>query len=114
MGMAVLARRPRLIDARLQTLYAPPQEALTSDGRAVRVTAEVAYRVADPRKTLRQVENYRWALEMLLKGTIAAVVGGRERAALGDLRALRSSVLYSLRAHCSSWGLQVFRVDLRF
>lgn len=79
LGRMVAARGPGIIyvipliekmirvDLRTVTMDIPPQDVITRDNVSVKVSAVLYFRVLDPNRAIREVENYLFALLSLHK-----------------------------------------------
>ena len=63
------------VPLRVVTLDVPPQDIITRDNVSVKVNAVCYFRVVDPNRALREVENYLYATSQLAQTTLRSVVG---------------------------------------
>lgn len=102
------------VDSRRRLLVVSSQEVLTSDSVQLRLSAVVAFRVADPPHAIHDVESYEQELHVAVQLALRTTVG---EATAEDLLAQRLELgnrlteLVSERA--SALGLEVFAIDLR-
>jgi regulator of protease activity HflC (stomatin/prohibitin superfamily) len=74
------------ISLRIITLDVPPQDIITRDNVTVRVNAVAYFRVMDPNRAIKQIENYLYATSQLAQLTLRDVLGQVE---LDDLLSQR-------------------------
>ena len=72
------------VDLRTVTMDVPPQDVITRDNVSVKVSAVLYFRVLDPSRAIREVENYLFATSQLAQVTLRSVCGQGE---LDDLLA---------------------------
>src|SRR5918995_169660 len=63
------------IDLRTVTMEIPPQDVITRDNVSVKVSAVLYFRVLDPNRAIREVENYLVASSQLAQVTLRSVCG---------------------------------------
>ena len=63
------------VDLRVVTLTIPPQEVITRDNVTARVNAVVMFKVADPVRSVMEVENHAVATSQYAQTTLRSVVG---------------------------------------
>jgi regulator of protease activity HflC (stomatin/prohibitin superfamily) len=90
LGRMVAARGPGIIyvipliekmirvDLRTVTMDIPPQDVITRDNVSVKVSAVLYFRVLDPNRAIREVENYLFATSQLAQVTLRSVCGQAE------------------------------------
>jgi regulator of protease activity HflC (stomatin/prohibitin superfamily) len=90
LGRMVGARGPGIIyiipgvekmvrmDLRTVTMDIPPQDVITRDNVSVKVNAVLYFRVLEPNKAVREVENYLFATTQLAQVTLRSVCGQGE------------------------------------
>ena len=66
------------MDLRTVTMDIPPQDVITRDNVSVKVNAVLYFRVLDPNKAVREVENYLFATSQLAQVTLRSVCGQGE------------------------------------
>lgn len=103
-----------LVDKRVQTLAITGQEILTSDKVSLRVNFVAHYRVSDPWKALKAVDDYRRVLYEDLQLSLRAAVGA---ATLDDLLAKKSEVareiLEPVRVKTADYGVDVSEAGVK-
>lgn len=102
------------VDMRVVTLTIPPQEVITRDNVTARVNAVVMFKVADPVRSVMEVENHAVATSQYAQTTLRSVVG---RADLDTLLAHRADLnedLYrSIAQQAVPWGVEVSVVEIK-
>lgn len=102
------------IDLRTVTMDVPPQDVITRDNVSVKVNAVLYFRVLDPNRAIREVENYLYATSQLAQVTLRSVCGQGE---LDDLLSARekinSRIQEILDAQTDPWGIKVVLVELK-
>jgi len=63
------------MDLRTVTMDIPPQDVITRDNVSVKVNAVLYFRVLEPNKAVREVENYLFATSQLAQARCAAFAG---------------------------------------
>ena len=109
-----LIERKVRIDLRTVTMDVPPQDVITRDNVSVKVSAVLYFRVLDPNRAIREVENYLYATSQLAQVTIRSVCG---QAQLDELLAERekinSRIQDILDKQTDPWGIKVVLVELK-
>jgi regulator of protease activity HflC (stomatin/prohibitin superfamily) len=102
------------ISLRIVTLDVPPQDIITRDNVTVRVNAVTYFRVMDPNRAIKQIENYLYATSQLAQLTLRDVLGQVE---LDDLLAHREKVNARLQEildeQTDPWGIKVSMVQVK-
>jgi regulator of protease activity HflC (stomatin/prohibitin superfamily) len=102
------------ISLRIVTLDVPPQDIITRDNVTVRVNAVTYFRVMDPNRAVKQIENYLYATSQLAQLTLRDVLGQVE---LDDLLAHREKVNARLQEildeQTDPWGIKVTMVQVK-
>jgi regulator of protease activity HflC (stomatin/prohibitin superfamily) len=92
----------------------PPQDVITRDNVSVKVSAVLYFRVVDPNRAIREVENYLYATSQLAQVTLRSVCG---QAQLDELLAEREKINTSIQeivdAQTDPWGIKVVLVELK-
>ncbi|MFQ5542308.1 MAG: slipin family protein [Candidatus Binatia bacterium] len=126
LGRMVNARGPGLIyvipiiermlriDLRTVTINVPPQDAITRDNVSVKVDAVLYFRVLDPNRAVREVENYLYASSQLAQVTLRSVCG---QALLDELLSERERINSHLQemldTQTDPWGIKTTLVELK-
>jgi regulator of protease activity HflC (stomatin/prohibitin superfamily) len=102
------------MDMRTVTMDIPPQDVITRDNVSVKVNAVLYFRVVEPNKAVREVENYLFASSQLAQTTLRSVCGECE---LDELLAERDKINANLQAiidqHTDPWGIKVTQVAIK-
>jgi regulator of protease activity HflC (stomatin/prohibitin superfamily) len=102
------------VDLRTVTMDIPPQDVITRDNVSVKVSAVLYFRVLDPNRAIREVENYLYATSQLAQVTLRSVCG---QAQLDELLAEREKVNGRIQeivdAQTDPWGIKVVLVEVK-
>src|SRR5574341_1024777 len=102
------------IDLRTVTMDIPPQDVITRDNVSVKVNAVLYFRVLDPNRAIREVENYLFATSQLAQVTLRSVCG---QAQLDELLAerekLNNRIQEIIDAQTDPWGIKVVLVEVK-
>jgi regulator of protease activity HflC (stomatin/prohibitin superfamily) len=102
------------IDLRTVTMEVPPQDVITRDNVSVKVSAVLYFRVIDPNRAIREVENYLFATSQLAQVTLRSVCG---QAQLDELLAEREKINSRIQGIIDSqtdpWGIKVVLVEVK-
>jgi len=102
------------VDLRTITMDIPSQDVITRDNVSVKVNAVLYFRVLEPNKAIREVEDYLFATSQLAQVTLRSVCGQAE---LDDLLAERerinSRIQEILDNQTDPWGIKVVLVELK-
>lgn len=102
------------IDLRTVTLDVPPQDVISKDNVSVKVSAVLYFRVIEPNRAVREVENYLFATSQLAQVTLRSVCG---QAQLDELLAEREKINSRIQEIIDSqtepWGIKVVLVELK-
>ena len=102
------------VDLRIQVLDVPRQEVITKDNSPTMVDAVVYYRVADGKKAVLNVANYRSAIVNMAQTTLRGVVGDMELDEIFSSRDKINAVLRDkLDIETDPWGIKVDNVEIR-
>jgi regulator of protease activity HflC (stomatin/prohibitin superfamily) len=102
------------IDLRIQVLDVPRQEVITKDNSPTMVDAVVYYRVADAKKAVLNVANYRSAIVNMSQTTLRGVVGDMELDEIFSSRDKINAILRDkLDIETDPWGVKVDNVEIR-
>jgi regulator of protease activity HflC (stomatin/prohibitin superfamily) len=106
--------RMRKIDLRIVALDIAPQDTITKDNVSVTVNAVVYFRVADPAKSVIEIEDYFFATSQLAQTTLRSVIGQSE---LDELLAERDRINDVVRKIIDEgtdpWGIEVTSVEIK-
>src|SRR5512145_1494233 len=102
------------VDLRTITMDVPPQDVITRDNVSVKVSAVLYFRVIDPNRAIREVENYLFATSQLAQVTLRSVCG---QAHLDELLAEREKINTRIQeiidAQTDPWGIKVVLVEVK-
>ena len=102
------------LDLRTVTMDVPPQDVITRDNVSVKVSAVVYFRVLDPNRAIREVENYLYATSQLAQVTLRSVCG---QAQLDELLAEREKINTRIQeiidTQTDPWGIKVVLVEVK-
>ncbi len=102
------------MDLRVITLDIPPQDVITRDNVSIKVNAVLYFRVLDPNRAVREVENYLYSTSQLAQTTLRSVCG---ECALDELLAEREKINAHLQTiidqHTDPWGMKVTQVAIK-
>ena len=102
------------VDLRIQVLDVPRQEVITKDNSPTMVDAVVYYRVADGKKAVLNVANYRSAIVNMAQTTLRGVVGDMELDEIFSSRDKINAILRDkLDVETDPWGVKVDNVEIR-
>ena len=126
LGRMVGARGPGLVyvipgiekmvkmDLRTVTMDIPPQDVITRDNVSVKVNAVLYFRVVEPNKAVREVENYLFATSQLAQVTLRSVCGqGELDELLAEREKINTRIQEILDAQTDPWGIKVVLVELK-
>ena len=102
------------LDLRTVTMDIPPQDVITRDNVSVKVNAVIYFRIIDPNRAVREVENYLFATSQLGQVTLRSVCGQAE---LDELLAEREKINTKLQeildTQTDPWGIKVISVEIK-
>ncbi len=102
------------VDLRTVTMDIPPQDVITRDNVSVKVSAVLYFRVLDPNRAIREVENYLFATSQLAQVTLRSNCG---QAHLDELLAERDKINARIQeildVQTDPWGIKVVLVELK-
>lgn len=102
------------LDLRTVTMDIPPQDVITRDNVSVKVNAVLYFRVLEPNKAVREVENYLFATSQLAQVTLRSVCGQAELdELLAERERINSRIQEILDAQTDPWGIKVVLVELK-
>ena len=102
------------IDLRTVTMDIPPQDVITRDNVSVKVNAVLYFRVLDPNRAIREVENYLFASSQLAQVTLRSVCGqGELDELLAERDKINSRIQDILDKQTDPWGIKVVLVELK-
>ena len=102
------------VDLRTVTLDVPPQDVITRDNVSVKVSAVLYFRVIDPNRAIREVQNYLFATSQLAQVTLRSVCGqGELDELLAEREKMNTRIQEILDAETEPWGIKVVLVEIR-
>ncbi|MEX0806340.1 MAG: slipin family protein [Candidatus Binatia bacterium] len=102
------------MDLRTVTMDIPAQDVITRDNVSVKVNAVLYFRVLEPNKAVREVENYLFATSQLAQVTLRSVCGQAELdELLAERERINSRIQEILDAQTDPWGIKVVLVELK-
>src|SRR5215475_34942 len=102
------------VDLRTVTMDIPPQDVITRDNVSVKVSAVLYFRVIDPSRAIREVENYLFATSQLAQVTLRSICGQAELdELLAEREKINTRIQTILDAQTEPWGIKVVLVELR-
>jgi regulator of protease activity HflC (stomatin/prohibitin superfamily) len=102
------------VDLRTVTMDIPPQDVITRDNVSVKVSAVLYFRVLDPNRAIREVENYLFATSQLAQVTLRSVCGqGELDELLAERDKINARIQTILDAQTDPWGIKVVLVELK-
>jgi len=109
-----LIERMRRMDLRTVTMDIPPQDVITRDNVSVKVNAVLLFRVLDPNRAIREVENFLYATSQLAQVTLRSICGQAELdELLAERERINSQIQEILDAQTDPWGIKVVLVELK-
>jgi regulator of protease activity HflC (stomatin/prohibitin superfamily) len=101
------------VDLRTVTMDIPPQDVITRDNVSVKVNAVLYFRVLEPNRAIREVENYLFATSQLAQVTLRSVCGQAELdELLAERERINSRIQEILDAQTDPWGIKVVLVEV--
>ena len=102
------------VDLRTVTMDIPPQDVITRDNVSVKVNAVLYFRVLDPNRAIREVENYLFATSQLAQVTLRSVCGqGELDELLAERDKINTRIQDILDKQTDPWGIKVVLVELK-
>jgi regulator of protease activity HflC (stomatin/prohibitin superfamily) len=102
------------VDLRTVSVDIPPQDVITKDNVSVKVSPVLYFRVMDPNRAIREIDNYLLATSQLGQITLRSICG---QADLDELLAERERINTQIQKIVDSqtepWGVKVALVDLK-
>ena len=102
------------MELRTVTMDVPPQDVITRDNVSVKVNAVLYFRVLEPNRAIREVENFHFATSQLAKVTLRSICGQAELdELLAERERINSRIQEILDAQTDPWGIKVVLVELK-
>jgi regulator of protease activity HflC (stomatin/prohibitin superfamily) len=109
-----LVERMVRLDLRTVTIDIPPQDVITRDNVSVKVNAVLYFRVLEPNRAVREVENYLFATSQLGQVTLRSICGQAQLdELLTEREKINSRIQEILDAQTDPWGIKVVLVELK-
>ncbi|MFT4627954.1 MAG: regulator of protease activity HflC (stomatin/prohibitin superfamily) [Myxococcota bacterium] len=109
-----MLERIMIVDVRVMVVDVPPQECISKDNVPLKVNAVVYFKVADPRKAIVDVFDYRKATVEIAQTTLRSVIG---TSPLDKLLSDRTEIAEELQTiidqATDEWGVKVNRVEIK-
>jgi regulator of protease activity HflC (stomatin/prohibitin superfamily) len=104
----------RRVDLRPTQLAIPNQEILTRDGVSVRVTATIAYRVADPERVILGSQNYVGDAYLIVQTALRdAVTPLTADEVLENRMSIGATITEACKGNLDALGIELSRIELR-
>jgi len=126
LGRMVQARGPGIIyvipfvekmlrvDLRTVTMEVSPQDVITRDNVSVKVSAVLYFRVLDPNRAIREVENYLFATSQLAQVILRSVCGQAHLdELLSEREKINSRIQEIIDQQTDPWGIKVVLVEVK-
>ncbi len=102
------------MDLRTVIMDIPLQDVIICDNVSVKVNAVLYFRVLDPNRAVREVENYLFATSQLAQVTLRSVCGqGELDELLAEREKINTRIQEILDAQTDPWGIKVVLVELK-
>ena len=102
------------VDLRVVTMDVPSQDIITKDNVTLKVNGVVYFRVANPQKSIIQVENFYHATSQISQTTLRSVIGQYELdEVLAQREEINSKLQVILDELTEPWGVKVTNVELK-
>jgi regulator of protease activity HflC (stomatin/prohibitin superfamily) len=102
------------VSLRQEAFEVPPQDIITRDNVTLKVNAVVFLKVAEPRRAIVEVLDYRYQTSQFAQTTLRSVLGEVE---LDDLLAHRDQLNVRIQSildqHTEPWGVKVVNVEVK-
>lgn len=102
------------VDLRTLTMEIPPQDVITRDNVSVKVSAVLYFRVIDPNRAIREVQNYLFATSQLAQVTLRSVCGQAHLdELLSEREKINSRIQEIIDSQTEPWGVKVVLVEVK-
>jgi regulator of protease activity HflC (stomatin/prohibitin superfamily) len=102
------------VDLRTLTMEVPPQDVITRDNVSVKVSAVLYFRVIDPNRAIREVQNYLFATSQLAQVTLRSVCGQAHLdELLSEREKINSRIQEIIDSQTEPWGVKVVLVEVK-
>ncbi len=90
------------------------ESVFTADGVGYQIDVMICYQIADPQKALFQVNNYKVAIENLVKSVLRNECGKLPaRTLLSSREQMAKGIQESLLRDCAPWGIAIRLVEIK-
>lgn len=102
------------VDLRTLTMEIQPQDVITRDNVSVKVSAVLYFRVIDPNRAIREVQNYLFASSQLAQVTLRSVCGQAQLdELLSEREKVNSRIQEIIDSQTEPWGVKVVLVEVK-
>ena len=102
------------VDLRTVVFDVPPQDVISRDNVSVKVNAVLYFRVLEPNRAIREVENYLFATSQLAQTTLRSVCGECQLdELLAEREKLNVDIQTVLDQQTDAWGIKVSNVEIK-
>jgi regulator of protease activity HflC (stomatin/prohibitin superfamily) len=102
------------VDLRTLTMEVPAQDVITRDNVSVKVSAVLYFRVIDPNRAIRDVQNYLFATSQLAQVTLRSVCGQAHLdELLSEREKINSRIQEIIDSQTAPWGVKVVLVEVK-
>ena len=102
------------VDLRTVTMEVSPQDVITRDNVSVKVSAVLYFRVLDPNRAIREVENYLFATSQLAQVILRSVCGQAHLdELLSEREKINSRIQEIIDQQTEPWGIKVVLVEVK-
>ena len=102
------------VDLRTVTMEVSPQDVITRDNVSVKVSAVLYFRVLDPNRAIREVENYLFATSQLAQVILRSVCGQAHLdELLSEREKINSRIQEIIDQQTDPWGIKVVLVEVK-
>ena len=104
----------RFVELRLMTLNIPSQRVITRDNVPASVDGVLFFLVADPKKAVLDIQNYRFAVSQYSQATLRDVIGGMSLdELLSEREQIQQRIVEIVEERIKSWGLHIDMIRLQ-
>ena len=104
----------RFVELRLTTLNIPSQRVITRDNVPASVDGVLFFLVADPKKAVLEIQNYRFAVSQYSQATLRDVIGGMSLdELLSEREQIQQRIVEIVEERIKSWGLHIDMIRLQ-
>jgi len=102
------------VDLRTVTMEVSPQDVITRDNVSVKVSAVLYFRVLDPNRAIREVQNYLFATSQLAQVILRSVCGQAHLdELLSDREKVNNRIQEIIDQQTDPWGIKVVLVEVK-